>query len=201
MDAKTQNPSALPLQSLETSLSELIRFKDPDTHDHSHRVAHLLLEWDHYMKSKGQWGHVNSRELRAAARLHDVGKVGVLDEVLQKTDPLTQEERRLVERHSEIGYELIRDIPRAQSIALAVRHHHERWDGMGYPLGLKGHQIPLLSQLIAIVDTFDAITNDRPYQPARGREVAMKEIEENAGRQFNPEHVQSFMQFLHARNT
>jgi len=186
---------------IETSLTDLLKIKDVATHEHSYRVAELTSEWIEYLKSRYQWGRNDEIDLVLAARLHDIGKVGILDQILNKAGPLTEEERAHLNLHSEIGYELVRDLKVADHLALAVRHHHERWDGAGYPLGLKREQIPFFAQVICLVDAFDAMTSDRPYRQAGSPAEAIAEIEKNAGRQFSPILAESFVKFLHARNT
>ena len=181
-------------------LLELLAVKDKQTYHHSNRVSTLTKEWAMYMRSRWQWTTFDLEELQTAALLHDIGKVGVLDEVLLKESSLTTAERESMEQHSEIGYQMVRDYPGISEIAMGVRHHHERWDGKGYPLGLKGKQIPLFAQIIGLVDTYDAIVSDRPYRKARSHEVALVEIQAEAGRQFSAELVETFLQFMHARN-
>jgi len=183
------------------NLIQLISLKDQDTLEHSNRVYSLTREWGTQMRAKWQWIDLDVSALELAALLHDVGKVGVLDEVLLKTEALNAVERDHLEQHSEIGYQLIRDYPGIQDIAQGVRHHHERWDGRGYPLGLKETQIPKIAQIISIVDAYDAITSDRPYREARSSECALGEIERGAGCQFAPDLVQDFLSFMHGRNT
>ena len=183
------------------NLVQLISLKDTKTLEHSNRVYALTREWSTYMRSKWQWTDIDVAALELASLLHDVGKVGVLDEVLHKPAALTSIERDHLEQHSEIGYQLIRDFPGINDIAQGVRFHHERWDGRGYPLGLQGTKIPKIAQIIAIVDTYDAITSDRPYRQGRSHEVAMAEISKEAGRQFSPAMAQDFARFMHSRNT
>ncbi len=183
------------------NLVQLISLKDKKTLEHSNRVYALTRQWSTYMRSKWQWTDIDVSALELASLLHDVGKVGVLDEVLQKPDALTSIERDHLEQHSEIGYQLIRDYPGINDIAQGVRHHDERWDGRGYPLGLKDVKIPKIAQIIAIVDTYDAITSDRPYRAKRTHEEAMREIEKEAGRQFSPECASDFALFMHSQNT
>jgi putative nucleotidyltransferase with HDIG domain len=183
------------------NLVQIISFKDQGTLKHSNRVFELTREWSSYMRSRWQWIDIDVNALEMAALLHDVGKVGVLDEVLLKPASLTPAERDHLEQHSEIGYQLVRDYPGIDDISQGIRHHHERWDGKGYPLGLKEKQIPVFAQIIAIVDTYDAITSDRPYRKGRTTTEAIQEIGKVAGRQFNPELAAQFIQFMQARNT
>jgi len=183
------------------NLIQIISLKDKNTLEHSNRVYLLTREWATFMRSRWCWTELDVSALELAALLHDVGKVGVLDEILQKPGPLTSVERDHLEQHSEIGYQMIRDFPGISDIATGVRHHHERWDGRGYPLGLKDTKIPTISRIINIVDAFDAITSDRPYRQGRSQNEAILELEKEAGRQFDPALVNEFIGFLHARNT
>ena len=183
------------------NLIQIISLKDKNTLEHSNRVYSLTREWATYMRSRWFWTDLDVSALELAALLHDVGKVGVLDEILQKPGALTPVERDHLEQHSEIGYQMIRDFPGISDIAIGVRHHHERWDGRGYPLGLKDTKIPTISRIINIVDAFDAITSDRPYRKGRSQNEAILELQKEAGRQFDPALVNEFIGFLHARNT
>ncbi len=183
------------------NLVRLLGVKDETTRSHVVRVHSLTQEWMSYLRSKWLLLEANIEVIEVAALLHDIGKVGVLDEVLQKRDSLTRIERDHLEQHSDIGYQLVRDFPGMAQIAEAIRHHHERWDGAGYPLGLRENQIPIASRIIAIVDAYDAIVSERPYKKAESTQVAMKEIEKEAGRQFCPQLAPLFIQFMHARNS
>ncbi len=183
------------------SLLQLLTLKDKGTFQHSDRVYQITQEWATYMRAKWQWTELHVETLATSALLHDIGKIGILDEILLKEGQLTAIERDQMEQHAEIGYQLIRDYPGIGEIASGIRHHHERWDGKGYPLGLKGERIPVFAQLIAIVDTYDAMTSFRSYQNTKSSTEALEEIKKEAGRQFNPDFVDSFLQFMHARNT
>jgi putative nucleotidyltransferase with HDIG domain len=128
-------------------------------------------------------------ELELAALLHDLGKLAVPAEILSKPAPLDPEEREIVERHPVAGAEILRRIPGLEPVATIVRYHHERWDGQGYPDGLRGERIPLASRVVAVCDGFHAMTTDRPYRTAVGREVALRELRDHAGSQFDPRMV------------
>ena len=134
-------------------------------------------------------------QLEFAFLLHDIGKIGVSDAVLLKAGPLTANERSLIERHSELGEQIILGIPHLGSVVReVVRSHHERWDGRGYPDGLRETEIPLAARIFAIADTYDAITSDRSYRPAAPTSVALREIRNGAGRQFDPALVSAFLE-------
>ena len=124
--------------------------------------------------------------------LHDVGKVAVPDAILFKADPLDRHERTLMERHPVIGFEILRDVDFLGEAKDVVRSHHERWDGKGYPDGLKGEAIPLAARVFAVADTFDALTTDRPYRPGRAIEEARAIISAESGTQFDPAVVTAF---------
>jgi cyclic di-GMP phosphodiesterase len=126
--------------------------------------------------------------------LHDVGKIGISDQILLKQGPLDAEERELVHAHPTIGAQILHNVALLQGGGLdVVLHHHERWDGAGYPDGLAGEQIPLGARIFAVADTLDAMTSSRPYRAALGWPVAVEEIEAQSGRQFDPVVVQAFL--------
>ncbi len=118
--------------------------------------------------------------------LHDIGKVAVPDAILFKPTPLDDAERALVERHVVVGWDILRDVPWLGQARLVVRHHHERWDGAGYPDGLAGEDIPLAARIFAVADTLDALTTDRPYRPGSTFAEARATIARGAGTQFDP---------------
>jgi HD-GYP domain-containing protein (c-di-GMP phosphodiesterase class II) len=135
--------------------------------------------------------------LRLGALLHDVGKIGVPDHVLLKPGRFTPDERREMERHAEVGHRIVRPITGLAAITLAcVRSHHERWDGMGYPDGLRGAEIPLAARIVAIVDVWDALSSERPYKPAYSQAKVRELLKKSRGTHFDPELLDLFLRVL-----
>ena len=159
-----------------------------ETRAHCERVAGLAVLFG---KDLGL-SEADSDDLELGALLHDIGKIAVPHNLLQKKGPLTWHERRMMEVHPQIGFELLSEFPQLTGAAEIAYGHHERFDGSGYPRGLRGEQIPYTARIFAVVDTFDAITSERPYGPAQSAELALDEIERAAGKQFDPELVGVF---------
>jgi len=136
--------------------------------------------------------HNNIIELLLAAQLHDVGKLWIPENILNKLGKLTEEEKEFIKKHIWYGYNYIKERKMNDTIAEAVLYHHEHFDGQGY-IGLKGEEIPLFSRIISVADAFDAMTNDRPYRKALSLEKAVEEIERNSGTQFDPEIADTFI--------
>ncbi|HYP24754.1 MAG TPA: HD-GYP domain-containing protein, partial [Actinomycetota bacterium] len=177
-------------------LTSALESKDPYTHGHSRRVERHVLRTGAAMGLTVE----QIEELRKAAALHDVGKIRVPDRVLRKPGQLTIEERALVEEHVVVGAWMVSSVGDADVIA-GVRHHHERWDGRGYPDGLMGVEIPLYSRIIAVADAYDAMTSTRPYRASIGRDKAVDVLWAEAGIQFDPMVVEAFVAALPTRAT
>jgi HD-GYP domain-containing protein (c-di-GMP phosphodiesterase class II) len=134
--------------------------------------------------------------LNDAGVLHDIGKIGIKDEILLKPMPLTGDEAKIMEQHSVIGEAIVRPIRSLQKVVSLVRHHHERFDGSGYPDGLKGEAIPLGARILAVADTYDAMVTDRPYRKRLSIEAAKAELRKQVGVQHDPAVVEAFLYFI-----
>ena len=164
------------------ALSNAVEARDAYTGKHAERVAAYGMELARVTGLEV----ADSPQIEFGFLLHDVGKVGVPDAILFKSSALTQEEYALVRRHPVIGSEILRDVDFLGEGKLVVRHHHERWDGQGYPDGLSGEEIPLAARVFAVADALDALTTDRPYRPSSTFTAARREIRAGAGTQFDP---------------
>ena len=158
-----------------------VEARDPYTSGHSTRVADISLSLAQAMGFRG--GPLET--IHMAAHMHDIGKIGVPDEVLTKEGSLTDAEWRLIQMHPRIGYDILSRSEALSDIADIVLHHHERWDGKGYPFGLKGDAIPLGSRIIAVADAIDAMLSPRPYREAMTVDACMHQIQINSGTQFD----------------
>jgi HD-GYP domain-containing protein (c-di-GMP phosphodiesterase class II) len=135
-------------------------------------------------------------DLQLLSKLHDIGKIGIRDQLLNKPGKLTEAEWREMELHPEIGNRIAMATPQLEHIAGYILHHHERWDGKGYPMGLKGQEIPIIARILTIADAYDAMTEDRVYRKALPPETALEEIERNAGTQFDPDIARLFVELI-----
>jgi hypothetical protein len=172
-----------------SALAAVIDAKDPCTRGHSQRVVEYALMGGQALSLSKE----DLENLEYAAILHDIGKIGIPDSVLTKPSELTDEEARAFREHPEIGVRLIGDIPFLNPIQKPVLHHHERYDGMGYPAGLAGEDIPVHARLLAVADAFDSITTDRPYRAALSQEHAVDELRRCSGSQFCPSTANAFI--------
>jgi diguanylate cyclase (GGDEF)-like protein/PAS domain S-box-containing protein len=164
--------------------------KSAETEEHAERLKIYCLTIGREMRLSAK----ELDELVLLAVLHDIGKVGIKENVLQKPGPLTAEDWEEMKKHPEIGCRIAQNTPELAPVAEYILCHHERWDGQGYPQGLKGEEIPLLCRILAVADAYDAMTSDRTYRKAMSREEAIAEIKRNAGTQFEPEIVEFFLE-------
>ena len=173
------------------ALGAAIDLRDEQTAGHSRRVCLYSIKLLKAMNGSLQ----QLKSLSIGAILHDIGKLGISDAILLKPGALTIDERRIMRCHVQIGYDLIKRIPFLADAAQIILMHHERWDGSGYPQGLKGRDVPLGARIFAVADSVDAITSDRPYRSALSSDHARHEIERQAGTQFDPDVVRVFLSY------
>jgi HD-GYP domain-containing protein (c-di-GMP phosphodiesterase class II) len=171
------------------ALANALEANDADTSSHARAITDLALSLGHRLELDDQ----AMKRLELGALFHDIGKIGIPSEILTKPGALTPEERRIVERHPELGERILEPIERLADVRPIVRHCHERWDGAGYPDGLSGTEIPLESRIILVVDAYDAMTSDRPYRARRPHAEACEVLRSEAGRQFDPAIVEAFL--------
>ena len=171
------------------SLTAALDVRDQETKGHSVRVATHSLQMAQMLGMKGE---EDLGMIYRGALMHDVGKIGVPDNILLKPGPLTEEEWLFMRRHPAMGYKILAQVPYLRPTAKIVLAHHERWDGGGYPRGLKGEQIPLGARIFAVADTYDAIISNRPYRQGQSPELAFAEILRCSGDQFDPKVIEAF---------
>ncbi|MBN1383900.1 MAG: HD domain-containing protein [Elusimicrobia bacterium] len=172
-----------------SALAEAIEAKDHTTKGHSERMVKFVTFLGKTLKMSKQ----ELKDLEMAAILHDVGKIGIDKSVLLKPGKLTPEEYEIIKNHSIIGANIISRVRFLKGAAQYVKHHHERWDGNGYPDKLKGEEIPLGARILAVVDSFDAMMSERPYKKPMTREEAFAELKKHSGLQFDPAVVETFL--------
>jgi HD-GYP domain-containing protein (c-di-GMP phosphodiesterase class II) len=177
-------------EQMANALIEAVEAKDPYTRGHSERVHHISMEIGAAMGLSSR----DTEDLHWGSLLHDVGKIGIPDAVLCKPGRLTRDEFTFIMVHPERSYEILRHIDRLKGAVPGARHHQEKYDGSGYPHGLKGSDIPLNARIIAVADTYDSITSSRAYRAGRSHEVAMAEIARVAGSQLDPAIIKVFEQ-------
>jgi putative nucleotidyltransferase with HDIG domain len=177
-------------QQVLISLGEAVAARHCETQSHTQRVTQLSLRLARALGLRGEaltgveWG----------AALHDVGKIGIPDSILLKPSSLTDAEWETMKRHCEIGHQMLRGFGFLRDALAVVLHHHEHFDGSGYPFGLSGDSIPFSARIFAVVDAYDAMTSDRPYRPPLDPEAARHELERCAARQFDPHVVDAFLE-------
>lgn len=172
-------------------LSKAAEYRDDQTGQHTVRVGDMSARLAQHIGCDEEF----VESLRLVAPLHDVGKIAVPDSILRKPASLTPEEYNLMKTHSTVGGDLLAasESPLMQMATEIARYHHERWDGKGYPEGLKGNNIPVAARIVCVADAFDALTNDRPYRSAKSLEEAIDEITLHSGTQFDPTIVQALI--------
>ncbi|MFA6350191.1 MAG: HD domain-containing phosphohydrolase [Candidatus Omnitrophota bacterium] len=184
------------------ALAAAIEAKDNYTHGHTTRVTNLSMNIASKIcqKEKKLFDSKFLEDLHIASLLHDIGKIGIPEFILNKEDRLTTEEMNRVKEHPVTGATILQPIKELNSAILGVKYHHERFDGTGYPEGLKGEHIPLIASIISVADSFDAMITDRPYRKRLSRDAAFKEIMSLEGRQYDPRIVSGFADYYREIN-
>ena len=176
------------------AFNQLLDLKDLNTGVHSTRLA----EWGMRVGQELGLEEVELQNLEVAALLHDIGKMGIPDSILRKPGRLDPEEYALMKKHPEYGWAVLRMLPGFERAALDILHHHENFDGKGYPAGLKELEIPVVSRIVSVIDAFDAMVSSRPYRVGLPHEEAVRRLVESSGTQFDPAVVQCFISFAQA---
>ncbi len=173
------------------AFNQLLDLKDLNTGVHSTRLA----EWGMRVGQELGLEEAALQNLEIAALLHDIGKMGIPDAILRKPGKLDAEEYALMKKHPEYGWAVLRMLPGFDRAALDILHHHESFDGKGYPAGLKGTEIPIVSRIVCVIDAFDAMVSSRPYRQGLPYEEAVRRLREASGTQFDPLVVECFLSF------
>jgi putative nucleotidyltransferase with HDIG domain len=203
--ARQCSPAALRVKEMEEQLSalrtslicafnQLLDLKDLNTGVHSTRLA----EWALHVAGELGLDESSLSDIEVAALLHDIGKIGIPDAILQKPAKLTGEEYDLMKKHPEYGWAVLRHVPGMERASLIILHHHESYDGKGYPAGLKGEEIPIGSRIVSVIDAFDAMVSSRPYREGLPFEEAERRLLEARGTQFDPDVVDRFIPLARA---
>ncbi|HEX9385751.1 MAG TPA: HD domain-containing phosphohydrolase [Anaerolineales bacterium] len=172
--------------------SHALDLRDRETEGHSRRVTQLTVKLAQALGMSID----DIMHIRRGALLHDMGKIGIPDSILHKPDKLTDEEWAIMRQHPQLAYDMLYPIEYLHPALLIPLNHHEKWDGMGYPHGLKAEEIPIEARLFAVVDVWDALTSDRPYRPAWSQEEALTYIREQSGKHFDPQVVDLFFKLI-----
>lgn len=177
------------------SIGKAVDAKDPYTNQHSARVG----EYSKLIAKECGWNEEVQERVYIAGLIHDIGKIGVPDDILNKPDRLTDKEFEMIKRHPEVGYNILKGYDAMTGTGDAILYHHERYDGKGYPAGLSGEDIPVIARIIAVADSFDAMNSNRIYRKARTREYILEQIEEGKGKQFDPQFAQAILFLVEKR--
>lgn len=191
LDEKTKEMERVTIQAIMT-VANTVDAKDDYTKGHSMRVA----AYSELLAQRLGWSEEDIQNIYYVAMLHDVGKIGVPDAVLNKPFKLTDVEFRLIKGHTMVGAEILNDFKTFPNISVGAKYHHERYDGKGYPEGLKGESIPLVARVIGLVDSYDAMTSNRVYRRRLNDEVVMEELEKGKGSQWDPDLVDIFLELI-----
>jgi len=178
--------------SIISSLEKALEERDYETEEHVKRMKENAIKLGHMLRLPENM----IDELSLLSTLHDIGKIAVADNIILKPGKLDEKEWEIVKKHPEVGFRIAESSAELAPIAKGILHHHEWYNGNGYPKGLKSDKIPLISRIISIVDAYDAMTNDRPYKKAVSKKTAIKELERCAGSQFDPKIVKKFINIL-----
>lgn len=182
-------------QIIDQSIKTFINFveaKDPNTKGHSERVAEISFA----LANEMGYSTKECNDIRCIALMHDCGKIAIPVNILQKPDRLTDEEYEIIKRHTTVGGEMLRDFNSIKDMNHGALYHHERYDGKGYPTGLKGEEIPLIARMICVADSLDAMNSNRCYRPKLSKEEILSELEKNKGKQFDPEIVDHVLKLI-----
>jgi HD-GYP domain-containing protein (c-di-GMP phosphodiesterase class II) len=179
------------------ALNQLLDLKDLNTGVHSTRLA----EWALHVAGEMGLEESSFADIEVAALLHDIGKIGVPDAILNKPGRLTADEYELMKKHPEYGWIVLRQIPGFERVSLLILHHHESFDGTGYPGGLQGEEIPIGSRIVSVIDAFDAMVSSRPYRDGMPFEEAVRRLTAAAGTQFDAAVVERFLPLARAEMT
>lgn len=176
------------------AFNQLLDLKDLNTGVHSTRLA----EWGMRVGQELGLDEAALQNLEVSALLHDIGKMGIPDAILRKPGKLDADEYALMKKHPEFGWGVVRMLPGFERAALDILHHHENFDGTGYPAGLKGTEIPIVSRIVSVIDAFDAMVSSRPYRTGLPLDEAARRLVQSSGTQFDPVVVQCFLSFAQA---
>jgi len=179
------------------ALASSVEARDPYTEKHSKRMAEYAMATGRELG----FSMYDTQVLRYASILHDIGKIGVSDYILSKPGNLTKEERKEIQEHSQIGADIVARIDSFKEASKLVYHHHEKYNGRGYPEGLKGENIPLGARIIAVADAYDAMTSRRPYRKAYSKRKAIAELKKNMETQFDGKVVEAFLRVIEKNAT
>ncbi|MBL8050005.1 MAG: GAF domain-containing protein [Anaerolineales bacterium] len=174
------------------SLTSALDARDRETEGHSIRVSHMAVKLGEALR----YSHDQLKVLERGSLLHDIGKIGISDTILHKPGKLNEEEWKMMRMHPDIGAKIVEGIPFLEDTIPLIRHHQERWNGTGYPAGLKGEEIPILARMFAVIDAFDALTSNRPYRQKISTEEALEYLREQAGILFDPNIVEAFEKMI-----